>query len=141
MAEVLSVQSQAPTGSSDGILPLGDSSGPPGAPNDITKGVVNALVPAHYYTYLPRLKLGLLSSKHCLRLFHSKMSPHPLLSPQDLSGAAQSWRQVPRDGHPLNESQRWYKFPPYGSREKNTDDWTQLGFQPPINRWSVCDQV
>lgn len=69
------------------------------------------------------------------------MDPQPPLSPQ-VPEAAQSWRRVPRNGHhPLNESQRWCKFPPNGSREKHTDDWTQLGSQPPINRWGVYDQV
>jgi hypothetical protein len=136
MAEPLSVQSQAPTGSSDGILPLGDSSGPPGAPNDITKGVVNAPVPAHYYTYLPRLELGLLSSKQCLRLLPLQDEPSPSAEPPG-AGSCLKLETGPRDGHPLNESQRWYKFPLYGSQEKNTDDWTQLGSQPQLTD-GVC---
>ena len=69
------------------------------------------------------------------------MDPQPPLSPQ-VPEAAQSWRRVPRNGHhPVNESQRWCKFPPNGFREKHTDNWTQLGSQPPINRWGVYDQV
>lgn len=58
MAEALSVHSQAPAGSSDRVLLLGDTFGPPGAPNDITKGVVNARVPAHYYTYPAKAGVG-----------------------------------------------------------------------------------
>lgn len=81
MAEALSVHSQAPAGSSDRLLLLGDTCGPPGAPNDITKGVVNAQVPAHYYTYLPRLELGLLSSKHYLMLFPLQDEPSPCTEP------------------------------------------------------------
>lgn len=71
-------------GSSDTVLPLGDRCDPPGAPNDITKGLVCAPVSAHYYTYLPRLELGLLSSKWCLRLLLLQDGPS---APAETPGA------------------------------------------------------
>lgn len=120
MEDTLSVQSQArySTGSSDRVLPLGDRCSP-GAPRDITKGALNARAPAHYYTYLSRLELGLLLSKRFLRLPPHLYGLSPPAEPLCEQEVAQSCRQSLGWPQRLNGSQMWCKFSMYSSQEKN----------------------